>query len=117
METHSNTFNGKRYVWHTERLWKLSASFVPFEVEIDSFKELDSDCWFGKGTEPTLRKVVGHCRRINEATLDHPVILNADGSLMDGGHRICKALLDGRKTVMAVQFETMPEPDEVREVD
>ena len=54
--------------------------------------------------------------RINEATLDHPVILNADGSLMDGGHRICKALLEGRKTVMAVQFETMPEPDEIGEV-
>jgi hypothetical protein len=40
----------------------------------------------GKG--PTCRAVAEHARRINAADLSHPVILAADGSLMDGGHRI-----------------------------
>ena len=42
------------------------------------------------------------------------IILNVDGSLMDGGHRVCKALLDGRKTIRAVRFQAMPEPDEIQ---
>ncbi len=32
---------------------------------------------------------------------------------MDGGHRLCKALLEGRRTIRAVRFDVMPEPDEV----
>ena len=35
---------------------------------------------------------------------------------MDGGHRLCKAILEGRKTIKAVQFTTMPEPDEIHEL-
>jgi hypothetical protein len=30
---------------------------------------------------------------------------------MDGMHRIARALLDGRSTIPAVRFETLPEPD------
>ena len=42
------------------------------------------DCWFhGKG--PTCREVAEHARRINAADLTYPVILSADGGLMDGG--------------------------------
>ncbi len=33
---------------------------------------------------------------------------------MDGGHRLGKAWLLGLKNIGAVQFETDPEPDEVR---
>jgi hypothetical protein len=51
--------------------------------------------------------------RINDADLSKPIILNADGSLMDGGHRLCKALLEGRQTILAVRFDVMPTPDEI----
>jgi hypothetical protein len=67
-------------------------------------------------TRPTLREIVRHCRRINEATSEYPIILNDDGTLMDGGHRLCRALLEGRDTIAAVQFPTMPPPDEVHEL-
>lgn len=30
---------------------------------------------------------------------------------MDGMHRVCKALLEDRTTITAVQFERDPEPD------
>jgi len=111
-QTHSRTRDGKRVVWHTERLWELARDLEPFQVEVESFKELDADCWFGSTKSPTLREVARHCRRIHEASLEYPIILNDDGRLMDGGHRLCKALLEGRKTVSAVRFEVMPEPDE-----
>lgn len=116
MQTHSTVRGGRRLVWHTERLWALSADLEPFELRIDAVPELDQDCWFGD-VEPTLRRMVDHCRRINEADPARPVILNADGSLMDGGHRLCRALLEGRDTVPAVRFGVMPEPDDVVPVD
>ncbi len=65
------------------------------------------------GKMTTLREIARNCRRINDTSLEKPIILNADGSLMDGGHRLCKALLEGKRTIMAVQFTTMPEPDEI----
>ncbi len=54
-----------------------------------------------------------HSRRVDEADLRHPVLLAADGSLMDGGHRALTAWLAGRETVRAVRFVVDPEPDRV----
>ena len=110
-ETHSTIRHGRRLVWYTERLWRLAESLPSFEIGVNEISELDRDCWF-VGREPTLRRVAEHAGRIRDADLSRPIILNADGSLMDGGHRLCKALLLGMKTIKAVRFAVMPEPDE-----
>lgn len=39
--------------------------------------------------------------------------LSRDGRVMDGMHRICRALVEGRETVRAVRSEVDPEPDYV----
>ena len=114
-EKHTTIRDGKRLLWYTERLWELARPLSPFEINIEEISELDQNCWF-PDREPTLRRVAEHSRRIFNADLAKPIILNADGSLMDGGHRICKALLDGKPLVLAVQFQSMPEPDEVSDV-
>ncbi len=116
MERHSTIRNGKRLVWYTENLWSKASELRQFDAELSSIKELDEDCWFNLEKKPTLREIAGHCQRIQAATSEWPIILNADGSLMDGGHRVCKALLEGRKTIRAVRFESMPDPDEVHAV-
>ena len=46
-----------------------------------------------------------------EADLRYPIILSADGRVMDGMHRVAKAYLEGRETIQAVQFEVDPRPD------
>lgn len=112
-QKHSTTRDGNRLVWYTERLWSHARTLNPFDIRLSSIRELDQNCWFGMGREATLREVASHCQRINAANLEWPIILNADGSLMDGGHRVCKALLEGRSTIRAVQFAVMPDPDEV----
>ena len=48
-----------------------------------------------------------------DADLRYPVILSAEGFLMDGGHRIARAHLLGLTTVAAVRFPVDPEPDYV----
>ncbi|MCB0105839.1 MAG: hypothetical protein KDE53_08015, partial [Caldilineaceae bacterium] len=50
-------------------------------------------------------------QRILDADLNYPIILSAEGYLMDGGHRIAKAYLAGIPTISAVQFLQDPEPD------
>ena len=116
-ERHSAIHDGKRLVWYTENLWAKAMALVPFDVELSSIRELDRDCWFGNRHNPTLRAMAEHCARINAASFEWPIILNADGSLMDGGHRLCKALLEGRQTIRAVRFAAMPEPDDVETLD
>lgn len=114
-QAHTTVRDGKRLLWHTERLWELAKALEPFEILVEDIPELDQNCWF-PDREPTLRRIAEHSRRIIDADLGRPIILNADGSLMDGGHRICKALLEGTASVLAVRFETMPEPDEISDV-
>lgn len=54
-----------------------------------------------------------HAKKIAHADLRYPIILDADGSIMDGAHRVGKAMLEGRSHVQAVRFSVRPEPDVV----
>lgn len=112
-EKHSRIIAGKRVVWYTERLWELARDLPVTMVAIAALPELDWDCWFGTAHVPTIRAVAEHARRIRDADLAYPIILSADGGLMDGGHRLAKALLHGQTEIRAVQFAVDPEPDQV----
>jgi len=61
----------------------------------------------------TCRDVVNHARLMLDCDLNFPVILSSDGRVMDGMHRICKALLQGMDDIEAVRFVNDPEPDYV----
>lgn len=97
-------------VWMVERLWAAAKSLPVKRVPIDEIAEFDRDCWFD-GKAPTCREVAEHMKRIQSADLEQPVILSADGMLMDGVHRVAKAWLLGMQTINAVQFQQTPEPD------
>lgn len=114
-EHHSRVVDGRRHTYLTQRLWRLSADLPVIEVPINEIAAFEQDCWF-HGSEVTCRMVAEHTRRIVAADLTHPVILAADGSLMDGGHRIARAWLEGRTSIAAVRFVTDPEPDGVADL-
>ena len=107
---HSRIIDGERHVWLVTRLIEHAHGLPAFDLPVETVTELDEDCWFDT-TPPTIRRVIAHCQRILDADLSHPIILHADGSLMDGGHRIAKAILEGRTHVKAVRLETVPPPD------
>ncbi|MEO5915042.1 MAG: hypothetical protein ABIS50_12480 [Luteolibacter sp.] len=48
---------------------------------------------------------------IEETDLLYPIIIDPDGRLMDGMHRVCKALNQGLKTILAYRYPQLPEPD------
>lgn len=98
--------------WDVHRLVELSGDLPVREVPLSSIAEIDTVYWFGAdGSPATVRVLVRHMGLVNAADLSFPVILGADGQLMDGMHRVAKALLEGRTTVRAVQFAEQPDPD------
>jgi hypothetical protein len=112
-ETHTHTVPGGRGLWLTERLWEAAKGLTVIQVAIADIAEFDRDCWFGELHTPTCRAVAEHARRIQAADLAYPIILAADGRLMDGGHRIAKAYLEGRSRIAAVRFVVDPEPERI----
>jgi hypothetical protein len=48
---------------------------------------------------------------VNAADIRYPIILDKDGRVMDGMHRVCRAILDGVVKIPAVRFEADPDPD------
>ena len=99
--------------WDVERLWEITKSFPRKQVPLSEISDFDLVTWFdGEQHLPTCRAVTEHARKIMAAEFEHPVILSADGHVMDGMHRIAKAWLLGHKTIVAVQFDEDPEPDE-----
>ena len=100
--------------WDIDRLIELSKDFPRIKVPVSSIREMDEVYWFDDATErPTCRKVLEHMSLINEVDLSYPIILSADGRVMDGMHRAAKAFLDGSEEIEAVQFEKDSEPDYV----
>ena len=98
--------------WDVDRLITLSKAFPRKRVRIADLGELDRP-WHGLDGPPTWRQLVEHVQMINEADLSYPIILAANGEIMDGRHRIAKAALEGRDTIECVQFEEDPPPDHV----
>ena len=98
--------------WDVHRLVELSAELPVFDMPLTEVRELDEAFWYGgDGDVPTCRSVALHAKLIDETDLAHPIILSEGGRVMDGMHRVCKALNLGRAMITAVRFETDPEPD------
>ena len=100
--------------WDIDRLVRLSGHLQPELVTLAGLGEIDETYW---GQPMTCRDVAEHARLINESDFRYPIILSRDGRIMDGMHRVLKALLEGRSAIAAVRFETDPEPDYVGVVD
>jgi len=98
--------------WDVHRLVDLCRNMQPEEIPLSSIKELDEEFWYGlDGNSPTCRSVALHAKLIMEVNLDHPVILSSEGRVMDGMHRVCRALIKGKGSIMAYRFQVDPEPD------
>ena len=96
--------------WDVDHLVTASSTFVPKRVPLSKIRELLQP-WSGNGDVQTWNELIAHVRLIDAADLSYPIILSADGSVMDGMHRVAKATLAGHDDIVAVQFDQDPEPD------
>ena len=58
-----------------------------------------------------VREFVGHMLNIFEADMSCPIILDEDGYVMDGRHRVARALYEKLATLKAVRFDKNPDED------
>ena len=94
--------------WNVYRLWDL-AEFLPVtEANPTSFEEWGMWVW---EANTTLGDFANHARKVMEADLSYPIIVSAEGDVMDGSHRLVKAYLTGVPVKM-VKFEVTPPPDD-----
>ena len=98
--------------WDVDRLIMLSDRFPRIHVPLTAIRDLDEPFW-SDDDSPTWRATVEHIRLIEAADLSFAIILSSDGRVMDGMHRVAKALLLGRATIEAVQCTNDPAPDYV----
>jgi hypothetical protein len=109
---HLRPSQGRFIAWDVDRLVQLTKNFPRIPVPLDAIREIDEPHWFSGGAqEATCRAVMEHARMINETDLQFPIILSSDGRVMDGMHRVLKAMLNGSESIEAVRFEQDPEPD------
>jgi len=98
--------------WNILRLVELSRGLVRVPVPLSAIRELDEPYWSSGREHPlTCREIADHAHLISECDLDFPIILSSESRVMDGMHRVCKALNLGLETVQAVRFTQDPKPD------
>jgi hypothetical protein len=100
-------------IWRIEGLW-VSSQHLPVERvapgSLTHFLDSPQSCWYD-GEAPTVWDFMEHARRIYEADLSYPIIVSAEGRLMDGRHRLAKAVLFDLPEIAVVRFPRNPEPD------
>ncbi|UJA03165.1 hypothetical protein F9230_01620 [Acinetobacter johnsonii] len=107
---HFRKVENDTYIWDVDHLVELTQSFQVRQVLLSDIKELDEAYWY-PDTHPTTQDIIAHMQLTLEADLSYPIILCAQGRLMDGMHRVGKAKILGKASISAVQFDTNPQPD------
>lgn len=98
--------------WDVDRLVELARDLPAEWVDLAAIHEIDEPYWHGfSGAPMTCRGVVEHARLMSECDLSYPIILARDGRVMDGMHRVGKALLEGHERIRAVRLPCDPPPD------
>lgn len=98
--------------WRVSRLIELSEGLPIKRLNPSAFAELHANHWYKEPHQvPSPESILEHVRLIQDCDLNYPIILDASGRVMDGMHRICRAILDNKAEISAVQFELDPPPD------
>lgn len=90
--------------WRVSRLIQLAKDLPVMDVPLDHLNV------YNTYERLSLRQMVMHMRQVLSADMTCPIILDEDGDLMDGRHRVMRALLEGHATIKAVRFEENPIP-------
>ncbi len=108
------------YAWDVDKLIEKAKGLPQISIKLEEIKELDEAFWYQEADiKPTVRSIAEHFRLTNETDLTYPILLSKDGRVLDGMHRVVKALILGHKEIKAVRFEEDFPPDfeDVKEED
>lgn len=105
-----NTFRSGDKVWCVSNLIERAKSLKPFDLPLAAVY-IGSEVWTPEGS---VAGVAFHMRRALDVNTEYPIILDAEGFIMDGWHRVLRAIIDGKTTIKAVRFDATPPHDYTR---
>lgn len=68
--------------------------------------DLSGEIWSGSN----MLGLAFHIKKVMDADLDFPILLDWNGSVADGRHRILKAIVTGKRTIKAKRIHWRVEP-------
>jgi hypothetical protein len=95
---------GNRY--SVARLLDDSKDLPVFEVPVAAL-DLSAVIW----DDASIYMLAFHVKKCMNADLDFPILLDWNGVIADGRHRVIKAIATGKRTVKARRMMWNPEPD------
>ena len=101
-------YHGNGKIWNNSTLYDAAKGLKSFDLPLCAL-ELNFNPW----SMNSLKYIAYHIKRIENADLSYPVIQNPDGVIIDGWHRVMKAILNGDLTIKAVRLNVMPEHDDI----
>lgn len=93
---------------HGKAEWRVSdlqalvkeCELVPFDIPLQ-FLNLHGERFICED----IYEFMQHMKQVNEADLNEPIILSHRGQILDGRHRICRAIMEGKTSIKAVKLE------------
>ncbi len=79
------------------------------DLPVEAVQVRHLDMSYGCPCDGTLRSFIAHARMVASADLEHPILLNEDGVLIDGKHRLARAIMDGEPLIKVKRFDIDPE--------
>lgn len=100
-----NTCSSDGKVWTVTNLIARAKDLEPFDLPLAAIYS-GTEVWTPVGS---AYGIAHHVRRALDVNTEYPIILCQQGFIMDGWHRVLRALIDGKTTIKAVRFvETSP---------
>ena len=96
----NNTFRIGKNVWRVSRLIKLAEDLTVFKIPLNHLNVAK----IHPHKIYSIKDYVDHIKRVNKAKLKYPIILDDQGRIMDGYHRVAKAILKNKKYVVVLRF-------------
>lgn len=103
-----NRYCTKGGTYRVKDLIKLACKLKPFDLPLQGI-DISVRPW----GDVNMKSFCYHVRRINDADMTHPIILDDEGFICDGWHRVAKAIIEGQATIKAVRLDVMPDAVEV----
>ncbi|MGB5243740.1 MAG: hypothetical protein WBN28_14035 [Lutimonas sp.] len=97
--------------WDVDNLIELTKNFEIIEVEVMELIETNKYHWYQGDNLPTVKSIFEHMKLVEECSLEFPIIISAEGKIMDGMHRVGKAYINNIKHIKAFKFKITPEAD------
>ena len=111
---HIRRVGAQTHIWEVRKLVALAASLPVADIPLTAIAEIDEPYWFdATGDVPTCRAVMAHAAQSHGTDLSFPILLCAEGRVMDGMHRIMKAIALGHSTIRARKLPVTPPPDHI----